>query len=131
MQGRFDGMTVEINEGKFAGNFDIPDEEGENVSYDTTFVFVVTGIAGKSTFDTTKTGDVKRLTQFDLHDVVVLSAEDAEVILTQVNGGSTFDPNEIPGQLSSYDYDDDANLITRRDRDWETLHVACLGGVER
>jgi len=75
-------------------------------------VFVVTGIAGKSTFDTTKTGDVKRLTQFDLHDVVVLSAEDAEVILTQVNGGSTFDPNEIPGQLSSYDYDDDANLIT-------------------
>ena len=75
-------------------------------------MFVVTGIAGKSTFDTTKTGDVKRLTQFDLHDVVVLSAEDAEVILTQVNGGSTFDPNEIPGQLSSYDYDDDANLIT-------------------
>ena len=124
MQGRFDGMAVEVNEGKFGGSFDIPEEEGEQISYDTTFVFVVTGIAGRSTFDTTKAGDVKRLTQFDLHDVVVLSAEDAEAILAQVRGRSTIsDPSQIPGQLSHDDYDEDANLIVDDEEDFDDNEV--------
>ena len=77
-QGRFDGMEVELYEGKFGGGFDLDEIDGERISFDTTFVFMVTAIAGKTTFDVTSSGDVKRVTQFNLHDVVVLDPHDAD-----------------------------------------------------
>lgn len=100
-QGRFDGMEVELYEGKFGGGFDLEDVDGERVSYDTTFVFMVTAIAGKTTFDVTNQGDVKRVTQFDLRDVVVLDPEDANAqYVLQELAGSLLAEEEIPGQTT-------------------------------
>lgn len=117
MQGRFDGMAVEVYDGKFAGGFDLPEDIGEAATFDTTVVFVVTGIAGKSTFDVTKSGDVKRTTQFDLHDVVALDPDLAVKVLNLVNsdGEAVGVPQQVPGQLAA-DFDDgdeyeDAELV--------------------
>jgi len=100
-QGRFDGMEVELYEGKFAGGFDLEEDEGEQVSYDTTFVFMVTAVAGKTTFDVTNQGDVKRVTQFDLRDVVILNPEDANAqFVLQELAGNLLGADELEGQGS-------------------------------
>lgn len=101
-QGRFDGMEVELYEGKFGGGFDLEDDEGERVSYDSTFVFMVTAIAGKTTFDVTNQGDVKRITQFDLRDVVVLDPEDAnaQFVLQELANNLLVGEDEVPGQTT-------------------------------
>ena len=103
-QGRFDGMEVELYEGKFGGGFDLDDVDGERVSFDTTFVFMVTAIAGKTTFDVNTSGDVKRVTQFNLHDVVVLDPEDADAqyVLQALASDllSKEDDSQMPGQTS-------------------------------
>lgn len=102
-QGRFDGMTVDFNHGKFAGSFEIPEDVG--VSYDTTYAFVVTAVAGKSTFGSTKSGDIERTTAFDLFDVQVYAAEEALEILGKASLPAK---SEVPGQMSVDDYDEDA-----------------------
>ena len=101
-QGRFDGMEVELYEGKFGGGFDLEDVDGERVSFDTTFVFMVTAVAGKTTFDMTNQGDVKRVTQFDLRDVVVLDPEDAnaQFVLQELAANLLLGEDEMSGQTT-------------------------------
>jgi len=120
-QGRFDGMEVELYEGKFAGGFDLEEDEGEQVSYDTTFVFMVTAVAGKTTFDVTNQGDVKRVTQFDLRDVVILNPEDANAqFVLQELAGNLLGADELEGQgsvlaaIADAEADDEVELTLLR-----------------
>lgn len=102
-QGKFDGIHVEMYDGKFAGTFEIESELGEKISYDDVVTFMVVTTAGKASIDSNKDGDLKRTNYFDLSQVQILSNEDAAKIMNYL-GGAVEGINS--GQLS---FDNDAD----------------------
>lgn len=87
MTSRFDGLAVDVYEGKFSGSFELPEQAGEELTYDTTAVFVVTGVSSKANFAALRNGDIRRTTTFDLLEVDVLTGEQARDVLALVQDG--------------------------------------------
>jgi NACalpha-BTF3-like transcription factor len=115
-QGRFDGLPVEIYDGKFAGTFDMEPEQGEDVAYDDVLTFLVVAVAGKVAIGATKSGDLKRTNTFEILNVntvpqslAIKVANELSVQADGVNAGqlSAFDQEDVTATFDDNDLDDD------------------------
>ena len=83
-QGRFDGLPIEIYEGRFAGGFEMDQEIGESIAYDDVVTFLVVAVAGKANIDATKSGDLKRTNYFDVESVSIVPPESATQVINEI-----------------------------------------------
>lgn len=98
-QGRLDGLVVEMYDGRFAGAFEMDSDIGESIAYDDVVTFMVVAVAGKASFDTNKSGDLKRTNTFEVtnvsivpNDMAVKIANQLDVLVDGLNAGQlTFD----------------------------------------
>lgn len=112
MQLRFDGLDVNLGAGKFSGAFDIPDEELEAMRFGDNVTFVVTAQITKVGYDENKTGDIRRLNNFEVTGASILDPKLATQVLNSLGMNAANDASEIPGQTNFLD-----------DTDAGTLHV--------
>lgn len=75
---QFDGLPVQLYEGKFSGNFDIEEDLGKKLSYDDEVTFIVTArVGGNCSFGETKQGDIKRVNTFKISGIEVFSTSES------------------------------------------------------
>lgn len=82
--GRFDGMSVEMYDGRFAGTFEMDQDLGESIAYDDVVSFFVVTTAGKVGIDATKSGDLKRTNTFEVDAVQFVPVNQASKILNDL-----------------------------------------------
>lgn len=128
-QGRLDGLPVELYDGRFGGTFEMDQETGTAIAYDDVLTFMVVGVAGKCSFDTNKSGDLKRTNTFEVtnvnivpNDIAVKLANELGTMVDGVNGGQLSLTQIDPTTMFDDDNDDDevftpAPLRTGRDAD--------------
>lgn len=81
---RFDGFSITLYEGKFAGAFDMDEALAEDLRFDDTVTFIVTGRIGGVDLRETKLGDLKRVNTFQVASTVALDPETATKVLNSM-----------------------------------------------
>lgn len=81
---RFDGFEVTLYEGKFAGTFDMEETLAEDLRFDDTVTFVVTGRISGVSLGETKLGDLKRINSFQVASTVALDPATATKVLNSL-----------------------------------------------
>lgn len=112
-EGRLDGLVVEMYDGKFGGTFEMDTEIGESIRYDDVVTFMVVAQAGRASFDTNKSGDLKRTNVFEVANVSIVPNEMAVkianglgVLADGVNGGQLhFDQGDVTAEFVEDDHD--------------------------
>jgi hypothetical protein len=74
-QQRFDGMEINVYEGKLTGSFELEDVQATNMNLDRVVVFVVAARLGKAQVEPTKDGDIKRTNTFVVSELQILEGE--------------------------------------------------------
>ena len=74
-QQRFDGMEVNIYEGKLTGTFELDDVKASAMNLDRVVVFIVAARLGKAQVEPTKDGDIKRTNTFVVSELEILEGE--------------------------------------------------------
>lgn len=76
----FDGSAVTVYDAKFAGTFDLPEEEGSSMGFHDIVTFLVTAEVGKSELTSTKSGDLKRSNRLDIVAIRHIDPKAAQLI---------------------------------------------------
>jgi hypothetical protein len=74
-QQKFDGMEVNVYEGKLTGAFELDDIKAAGMNLDRVVVFVVAARLGKAQVEPTKDGDIKRTNTFVVSELQILEGE--------------------------------------------------------
>ncbi len=83
-QQQFDGFSVTVYEGKFAGGFDLDEELAADLRFDDVVTFIVTGRIGGVSLGETKLGDLKRVNAFQVTSAVALDPQTATKVLNSL-----------------------------------------------
>lgn len=81
---RFDGFEITLYEGKFQGAFDMDEDLAEDLRFDDTVTFIVTGRIGGVQMGETKLGDLKRINTFQVASTVALDPQTATKVLNSL-----------------------------------------------
>lgn len=81
---RFDGFEITLYEGKFQGSFDMDEDLAEDLRFDDTVTFIVTGRIGGVQLGDTKLGDLKRINTFQVASTVALDPVTATKVLNSL-----------------------------------------------
>jgi hypothetical protein len=106
---QFDGFSVTVYEGKFAGGFDLDEDFASDLRFDDVVTFIVTGRIGGVSLGETKLGDLKRVNAFQVTSAVALDPQTATKVLNSmgqmvdgVNGGQlTIDQPDVTATLDT------------------------------
>lgn len=83
----FDGEAVTVYDAKFAGTFDLPEEEGAKMRFNSIVTFLVTAEVGKSEVTSTKSGDLKRSNRLDIVAIRHIDSQAAKIIEQAIVNG--------------------------------------------
>lgn len=127
---RFDGFEITLYEGKFQGSFDMDEALAEDLRFDDSVTFIVTGRIGGVQLAETKLGDLKRVNTFQVASTTALDPQTATKVLNSlgqmvsgVNGGQL---HLGQNPTATLDDDDDVDLT---DRTVGSLPPPSAGGV--
>lgn len=81
---RFDGFEITLYEGKFQGSFDMDEGLAEDLRFDDSVTFIVTGRIGGVQLAETKLGDLKRVNTFQVASTTALDPQTATKVLNSL-----------------------------------------------
>lgn len=85
----FDGAAVTVYDAKFAGTFDLAEEDGVSMRFQDVVTLLVTAEVGKSEVTATRTGDLKRSNRLDIIAIRHIDSKAAQLIEQAIVNGST------------------------------------------
>jgi hypothetical protein len=91
---KFDGMSVDLYEGKFSGSFECDSLDASDVRIDDELYYLVRVRAKGASMDETRNGDLRRTNVFAVSDAVRIDNDTAFKISTQKNAQLLLAPVE-------------------------------------